>query len=78
MAAEPGALLWDVSLAAALDPDALLRTRYKQMAQLARYGRQSVLQWGDVEVPEFLEHYRALAQLLDDEAAAGAAHTEDR
>lgn len=42
--------------------------RYRRLAFMARYGRQSMLQWGDVEVVEIHRMMRALSSLMKDES----------
>jgi len=43
---------------------------------LARYGRQSLLQWEDVSVLEIRDHFNSLMELLN--AEQGKAGSEDR
>lgn len=40
---------------------------YQRKAFLARYGRQSMLQWDDIETVEIERHVLALAELLKEE-----------
>lgn len=54
----------------------LERQHYRRKAFLARYGRQSVLQWDDVEVSEINRHVEALAELIKEENEA-ARSSED-
>lgn len=52
-----------------MDPVELEKmSRYRKIA-LARYGRQSLFQWDDIEVNEIRSWYVALKGLLDDESA---------
>lgn len=50
----------------------MMRARERQVVYLARYGRQSMLQWEDRPVRELDRWFGALKQLLDDEGAAGS------
>lgn len=52
---------------AEIDPAALLKLRTKQKIELARYGRQSVLQWDTVLLSEFLAYHRALVEVVNEE-----------
>jgi hypothetical protein len=52
-----------------IDPREMLRLRAKQKIYLARYGRQSVLQWADVDVRELQQYFELLAELVRDENA---------
>lgn len=65
---------WPLMLA--FDPVKRLRARRRQKMALGRYGRQSVLQWDDVELDEFLGLYEDLVEIIRVENAARAS-TED-
>ena len=54
-------------LLVSLDPDEILRIRAKQKIHLARYARQSILQWDAVSVPEFLQYYELLVETIEAE-----------
>lgn len=54
-------------LLAQIDPAEVLRWRTRQKMELGRYGRQSVLQWDDVPLVEFLRYHSALIRVLEDE-----------
>ena len=41
--------------------------RREQIMYLARYGRQPINMWDDMEVPEFLAYYRALGAIIERE-----------
>ena len=60
-----------------IDPVEWLRWRAKQKVYLARYGRQSILQWGDVDVTEMAEYYELLVEIIRDENTV-VGLTEDR
>ena len=51
-----------------IDPDEVLRTRKFQKMQLARYGRQSIFDWDDVEVSELREWWDVLKEILESES----------
>jgi hypothetical protein len=46
-----------------------VKSRTRQKIQLGRYGRQSVLQWDDVPLSEFLLYYEALTDVVESENA---------
>lgn len=50
-----------------IDPGGVLKTRARQKAYLARYGRQSLLQWEDREVAELVSSYVAVSELVGEE-----------
>jgi hypothetical protein len=52
---------------AEIDAVALMKLRTKQKMELARYGRQSVLQWDNVLLSDFLAYHRALVEVVNDE-----------
>lgn len=49
------------------DPAASLQTRRRQIVEMARYGRQSLFQWDDLDVVEFHEWHHTLVELLNEE-----------
>jgi hypothetical protein len=51
--------------------------RRKQVAFLARYGRQSMLQWGDVETSVINDCVEDIAELLREENAMVSKHDDD-
>ncbi len=59
-----------------LDPAEVQQNADRMKMALARYGRQSLLQWDDVEGSEIRKWYRVLKELLDTESAV--TDTEDR
>lgn len=50
--------------------------RRKQLMYLGRYGRQSVAQWGDVDVEEICAYFDALGSIVGQEGKMGRT-TED-
>ena len=48
-----------------IDPTEVLRWRLRQRMELGRYGRQSVLQWDDVPLVEFLRYHSQLVHLVN-------------
>lgn len=60
-----------------IDPGEHLRMRVRQKAYLARYGRQSVLQWEGREVAELNEHFAAMSEIIREENALSRG-SEDR
>jgi hypothetical protein len=52
-----------------IDPVELEKLRMHQKMALARYGRQSLLQWGDTDVIEIRGWYEALRDLMKMEVA---------
>jgi hypothetical protein len=60
-----------------VDLDELRRTRALQKMALARYARQSLLQWAEVEVTEIAGWYSTLKEVLDNEGAVQG-EMEDR
>ena len=52
-----------------IDPDVQLRFRAKQKAYLARYGRQSMLQWENEPVTKLNRATRAIGDLVREEGA---------
>lgn len=54
-----------------LDPEEALRTRTKQKAYLARYGRMDWFAWENREVTELDEATRAISEILEKEQEAG-------
>ncbi len=59
-----------------LDPNELLIDSEKMIIQLARYGRQSVLQWDDVEVGQIRRWHARLKELIDSENAVTKEHED--
>lgn len=59
-----GLFVW----AHAQDPADLLKHNRWRKAYLARYGRQSVLQWDDVPVSEIEEYVAEIGELLKRES----------
>lgn len=51
----------------ALDPEKLERERLRRHVFLARYGKQSMLQWADVEGREVRRYCDVLKEFLDEE-----------
>ena len=51
------------------DVDDMLRLNYERRMFLARYGKQSVLQWDEVPVTEIIRYVEALTSLLKQESA---------
>jgi hypothetical protein len=49
------------------DPLATLQARRRQIVEFARYGRQSVFEWDDVDVNEFHAYHMTLIELLNEE-----------
>lgn len=58
------------TLSQVLDPEELDRLRLRRHVFLARYGRQSMLQWGDVDGREVRAYAKALADFLKEENEA--------
>lgn len=52
-----------------LDGQEILTIREKQKMQLARYGKQSLLQWDDVEISEIRKWHERLVELVKTENA---------
>jgi len=46
---------------------ATLQARRRQIVEFARYGRQSVFEWDDVDVNEFHAYHMTLIELLNEE-----------
>ena len=59
-----------VTLTQVLDPAENERQRLRRHIFLARYGRQSMLQWGEVEGREVRRYADALAEFLREENEA--------
>ena len=62
--------LFCVALTRALEPEELEKQRIRRHIFLARYGRQSMLQWRDVDGREVRVYAEALADFLREEAEA--------
>lgn len=58
------------TLSQVLDPEELDRLRLRRHVFLARYGRQSMLQWRDVDGREVRAYAQALADFLKEENEA--------
>lgn len=56
-------------MAFAFDSEEMESHRIRRHVFLARYGKQSVLQWADVEGREIRAYVRALAEILKEETA---------
>lgn len=56
---------WNVFLD--LDPEEMRRARLRQTIYLARYGRQSMVQWDDVRLVRFLELHAELSSFVGEE-----------
>lgn len=59
-----------VTLTEVLDPEEIERQRLRRHVFLARYGRQSMLQWSEVEGREVRRYALALADFLREENEA--------
>ena len=51
------------------DPDDALDFHYQRKMFLARYGRQSLMQWDEVPVTEINRYMNALIKLLKEESS---------
>jgi hypothetical protein len=71
-----GDVVWHHLAYRSTTPEEFLERRAMQKAALARYLRQSVLQWDDVEVTEISDWYERLKILLENEAPTRSV-TED-
>ena len=47
-----------------IDPVAMLKMRTRQKVYLAKYGMQSMLQWGDIDLCEFVGYHDELSELV--------------
>lgn len=56
-----------------IDPDELLHIRRKEKMYLARYARQSLLQWDEVEVTEISAWVKVLREVISEENAVTTA-----
>lgn len=54
-------------LAQEMDAVQIERIRFKQKIQLGRYARQSVLQWDDVSLSDFLLYYDLMTEVVSSE-----------
>jgi len=52
------------------DCAAFVKARRRIKLFLARYGRQSVLQWGDTDVTEITEYFYALVEMMSGEGVS--------
>lgn len=50
-----------------LDPHEMLDVRDRQKVDLARYGRQSLLQWDHIPINTIRRYHRLLGELIDKE-----------
>jgi hypothetical protein len=48
-----------------------LKIRRRMKVYLARYARQNVLQWDEVQVPDLIRWFLACSKLMEDEAKSG-------
>jgi len=55
------------TLSQVLEPDEMARLRLRRHVFLARYGRQSMLQWRDIDGREVRAYAEALADFLKEE-----------
>lgn len=60
-----------------LDPFELREMREMQKMALARYAKQSLLQWDDVEVFEIASAYERLSKLFNNEGAVEGVGEDD-
>lgn len=51
-----------------MDSHENLKTRWRQLVELGRYARQSVLQWEDVDLVDFFDIYKAFMELTEKES----------
>lgn len=54
-------------LVAELDPDEQERARRRQIVYLARYGRQSMLQWDEVDVLDLIAFHNEVSTMVGEE-----------
>ena len=54
-------------LVAELDPDEQERARRRQIVYLARYGRQSMLQWDEVDVLDLIAFHNEVSTIVGEE-----------
>jgi hypothetical protein len=59
-----------VTLAQVMDPAELERNRIRRHIYLARYGRQSMLQWRDIDGREVRRYVEVLSEFLREENEA--------
>ena len=62
--------LWHHTRYALIDLEEIEQFSDFRIAYLARYGRQSMLQWGDVPVSRINQLFNALKQLMKDEGGS--------
>ena len=61
-----------------MDPEQMERNRIRRHVYLARYGRQSMTQWGDVDSRVVRRYMEALSAFIGEEnAAMNTNKTED-
>lgn len=53
------------------DPDGIEKLRYEQKMQLARYARQPIAMWDDMEVIEMQRYHAELVKALGVESGVG-------
>lgn len=63
-------VLFGYTLSQVMDPEEMRRLRLRRHVFLARYGRQSMLQWVDVDGREVRAYAHALAEFLREENEA--------
>lgn len=64
--------LWHHVLYARIDVEEMMELSTWRITYLARYGRQSMLQWDDVPVSRINELYTALKKLMQNESGLNA------
>jgi len=70
-----GAALWDAMIE--IDPEESRERRIHQIVYLARYGRQSMLQWDDVPTSLLDELFEGLSDIIKGENPTTRGLTED-
>jgi hypothetical protein len=61
---------YNLAISRKYDANEVAKFRIKQIVQLARYGRQSMLQWDDVDLIDFLAYHEALVDAYNQEQAS--------
>lgn len=59
--------IWHLILGEDFDPVSVAKTRRFQKMFLARYGKQSVLQWDDYPISEFTKDFTELVDIVTKE-----------
>lgn len=59
--------IWNLILAEDLDPVEVGKTRRFQKMFMARYGKQSVMQWDDYPLSEFTKDFSELLEIVNKE-----------